>query len=624
MSIVTASELAKSYGAKDVFWDVSLHIARGDKIALVGPNGSGKTTLLRIIAGLETPTTGQVHRARNLRIGYLPQEAELPGQRTLYEEMLTVFADLRVRQAELRRLEQQMADPTQREAALKRYGEALQAFELAGGYRYESEVKMVLAGLGFPEEEQHQPLSILSGGQKTRALLAKLILSEPDLLLLDEPTNHLDLAATQWLEEHLSNWKGSLVVVAHDRYFLDKVVRRVWELAFGRLEDYPGNYSRYSTLRAERMERRLAEYEAQQRYIEKTEDFIRRYKAGQRAREARGRQKKLDRLPRLERPREAKKMRLSIKTDLRGGDLVLVTENLAIGYQAGEALFTCPDLCLRRGERAALLGPNGSGKTTFLKTIIGEVSPLAGRVQIGHNVKFGYLAQAHEGLNKERTVLDEILGVRNLPLKKARGFLGRFLFSGDEVFKLVGDLSGGERSRLALAKLTLEGANFLLLDEPTIHLDIASQEILEEVLVDFNGTILLVSHDRYLINALATQVWAIEDGELRVYDGNYSDYEKQRNKELGTRGKGQGVRDKGQRTRDKRQEARGRRQEVRVKELEEEIAALEARLSALGEELVAASAAQDVESLRELGLEYQRVDEELQRLLAQWAEAGAA
>jgi len=622
MSIVMANQLAKSYGAQEVFWDVSLQIASGDKIALVGPNGAGKTTLLRILAGLEVPTEGRVHRARNLRIGYLPQEAGLPGERTLYEEMLTVFAHLQAQQAELRRLEQQMADPALREEAIERYGEVLHAFELAGGYRYESEIRMVLAGLGFPEEEQHQPLSILSGGQKTRALLAKLLLSDPDLLLLDEPTNHLDLAAIQWLEDYLANWKGSLVVVAHDRYFLDKVVGRVWELSFGRLEEYPGNYSHYAVLRAERMERRLTEYEAQQKYIQKTEDFIRRYKAGQRSKEARGRQKKLDRLPRLERPRELKKMSLSIETDLRGADFVLITEDLAIGYQPSEPLFTCPDLHLRRGERVAILGPNGSGKTTFLRTIIGQVSPLAGRVRIGENVKPGYLAQAHEGLNNENTVLEEVLEVRNLPLQKARSFLGRFLFSGDDVFKLVRDLSGGERSRLALAKLTLEGANFLLLDEPTNHLDIASQEVLEEVLANFNGTILFVSHDRYLINALATQVWAIEDGELRVYDGNYLDYAEQKKQEAG--GKKREARGKGQEARGKREGTRDRRPEARVKELEENIAALEAQLAALSEELVAASMAQDVERLRELGAEYQRVDQELQRLLAQWAEAGAA
>jgi ATP-binding cassette subfamily F protein 3 len=431
----------------------------------------------------------------------------------------------------------------------------------------------------------------------------------------------LDLAATQWLEEYLANWKGSLVVVAHDRYFLDEVVGKVWELAFGRLEDYPGNYSRYSMLRAERLERRLTEYEAQQKYTAKTEDFIRRYKAGQRTKEAQGRQKRLDRMPRLERPREAKKISLSIKTDLRGADRVLVTEDLAIGYQLSGALFTCPDLCLRRGQRTALLGPNGSGKTTFLKTILGEVPPLAGLIQIGENVKSGYLAQAHEGLDTENTVLNEILEGHNLPLEKARGFLGRFLFSGDDVFKPVGDLSGGERSRLALAKLTLEGANFLLLDEPTNHLDIASQEILEEVLANFDGTILLVSHDRYLINALATQVWVIKDGELRAYDGNYSDYEEQRSR--GAR------KQRSKEAREQRsKEAKGRRQEAKGKEqaaeLEEDIAILEARLAVLSEELVMASAAQDVESLRELGLEYQRVDEELQQLLAQWAEAGVA
>ncbi len=624
MSIVTASKLSKSYGAQDVFWDVSLRIAKGDKIALVGRNGTGKTTLLRIIAGLERPTTGQVYRARKLRMAYLPQEAELPSQRTLYDEMLTVLTDLQEQQAELRRLEQQMADPTQREDAIQRYGEALQAFELAGGYRYESEIKMVLAGLGFPEEEQHQPLSILSGGQKTRALLAKLLLSKPDLLLLDEPTNHLDLAATQWLEEYLGNWGGSLVVVAHDRYFLDKVADRVWELAFGRLEDYAGNYSRYLALRAERMERRLAEYEAQQKHIKKTEEFIRRYMAGQRTKEAQGRQKRLDRLPRLERPRKAKKISLSIETDLRGGDLVLTTENLAIGYPPHAPLFTCPNLYLRRGERAALLGPNGSGKTTFLKTVIGQVSPPNGVVQVGHNVEFGYLAQAHEGLDNAKTILDEILDVRNLPLEKARGFLGRFLFSGDDVFKRIGDLSGGERSRVALAKLTLEGANFLLLDEPTNYLDIASQEILEEVLAEFNGTILFVSHDRYLINALATQVWSIEDGELRVYKGNYSDFQEQKR-----RAEEAEEEEETEETEEKRRRRKGKKKAGetivgRMAKLEEDIAHLEAQLSALNEELVAASIAQDAESLRELGAEYQQVEEELQRLLAQWAEAGAA
>lgn len=609
MSIVVAEGLAKSYGAQDVFWDVSFRIARGDRIALVGPNGVGKTTLLKLIAGLEAPTAGRIHRARRLRIGYLPQEAELAGHRTLRQEMLTVFADLRAQEAELRRLEREMADPARRDRALKRYGKLLEEFELAGGYDFEHRIDRVLTGLGFREDEHRYPLAILSGGQKTRALLAKLLLQEPDLLLLDEPTNHLDLAAMEWLEDYLSEWKGSFVVAAHDRYFLDKLVERVWELEFGRLEQYPGNYSRYVQLRAERLERREAEYRAQQEYIAKTEAFIRRYRAGQRAREARGRQKRLAHLQRLERPRRARTMKLSIETDLRGGDLVLTTKDLAVGYRT--ALFTCPDLCLRRGERAALVGPNGSGKTTFLKTIVGQVRPLRGEVRLGHNVRVGYLAQAHEGLNRDNTILEEILEVRNLPLQRARTFLGRFLFSGDDVFKRVGDLSGGERSRVALARLTLEGANFLLLDEPTNQLDIPSREVLEEVLADFEGTILLVSHDRYLINALATQVWIIEDGGLNVYQGDYADYLKRREKRER----------KGRRGATKARERKREKEEARVAELEEAIAALEARLADLGQELAAASRARDLDRLRELGSEYERAEGELERLLAEWAEA---
>ena len=609
MSIVVAEGLAKSYGAQDVFWDVSFRIARGDRIALVGPNGVGKTTLLKLIAGLEAPTAGRIHRARRLRIGYLPQEAELAGHRTLRQEMLTVFADLRAQEAELRRLEREMADPARRDRALKRYGKLLEEFELAGGYDFEHRIDRVLTGLGFREDEHRYPLAILSGGQKTRALLAKLLLQEPDLLLLDEPTNHLDLAAMEWLEDYLSEWKGSFVVAAHDRYFLDKLVERVWELGFGHLEQYPGNYSRYVQLRAERLERREAEYRAQQEYIAKTEAFIRRYRAGQRAREARGRQKRLAHLQRLERPRRARTMKLSIETDLRGGDLVLTTKDLAVGYRT--ALFTCPDLCLRRGERAALVGPNGSGKTTFLKTIVGQVRPLRGEVRLGHNVRVGYLAQAHEGLNRDNTILEEILEVRNLPLQRARTFLGRFLFSGDDVFKRVGDLSGGERSRVALARLTLEGANFLLLDEPTNQLDIPSREVLEEVLADFEGTILLVSHDRYLINALATQVWIIEDGGLNVYQGDYADYLKRREKRER----------KGRRGATKARERKREKEEARVAELEEAIAALEARLADLGQELAAASRARDLDRLRELGSEYERAEGELERLLAEWAEA---
>jgi ATP-binding cassette subfamily F protein 3 len=663
MSILTANGLTKSYGAQDVFWDVSLQIGRNDKVALIGPNGHGKSTLLRLLAGLDTPTAGRVHRARGLRIGYLPQHPDLASERTLYDEMLAAFTDLQAQQAELMELERAMADPARREWALARYGQVQTRFELAGGYTYESRIRRVLGGLGFQEEEHQCPVSHLSGGQKTRALLARLLLEEPDLFLLDEPTNYLDLAALEWLESYLIEWPGSLVMVAHDRYFLDRVVGRVWELAFGRLEEYPGNYSRYVELRAERMIRRLAEYQAQQEHIQRTEEFIRRYKAGQRYREARGRQRRLNRLERLERPRELQTMRLSMQATSRSGDLVLTARGLVVGHRADSGdlrLFSCPDLDLRRGERAALIGPNGSGKTTFVFTILGRIPPLAGEVRLGASLRVGYLPQAagEDGLDPSRTILDEILDVENLPLEKARGFLGRFLFTGDEVFKCIADLSGGERMRVALAKLTLARPNFLVLDEPTTHLDIASQEVLQEVILEFDGTILFVSHDRYLIEALATQVWAIEGpvlspiegpvlssiegpvlsrarpeqsrrvegGTLHVHRGRYSEYiaEKAKREKLGERAESRGLPREEKRRSEERSEGQEREWRARrVAELEDAIAVLENRLTALAGDLTAASAAQDVARLTELGTEYARVEEELRRLVAEWGDLGA-
>jgi ATP-binding cassette subfamily F protein 3 len=628
MSILTASGLAKSYGAQDVFWDVSIQIARGDKIGLIGPNGEGKTTLLRILASLEELSAGTVRRARGLKVGYLPQIAELDSERTVYAEMQTAFDHLRAQQADLRRLEEAMADPARHEEAMRRYDDLLTAFELAGGYTYETRIRQVLAGLGFSAEEWEQPLGRLSGGQKTRALLARLLLQDPDLLLLDEPTNHLDLAALEWLEDYLSQWQGSLVAVAHDRRFLDKVVSRIWDLGFGRLEEYAGNYSRYAELRAERTARRQAEYEAQQAHIAKTEAFIQRYKSGQRSKEARGRQKRLDRLERIERPREAQTIRLRLETRLRSGDLVLITEGVTIGYTHRQPLFVCPELVLRQGQRAALIGPNGSGKTTFLKTVLGQMPPLAGELRLGASLKIGYLAQTNDTLDLAHTVLDEILEIKNLPLEKARSFLGRFLFSGDEVFKRVGDLSGGERSRVALAKLTLQEPNFLLLDEPTTHLDLSSQEVLQYVLLNFHGTILLVSHDRYLIDALATQVWLLENGRLRVYQGDYGAYLIQRETE--NREAAQDTADKRAPVQ-KREEGqdRARQREAqqrarRITQLEEEITALETHLAELGREITLASSAQALDRVRALGVEYEQVEAELNQRMVEWSEVHAA
>ncbi len=630
MSIISGHNLAKSYGAQDVFANISFQVAHGDKVALVGPNGEGKTTLLRIMAGLETPTEGGVQRMKGLRIGYLPQTGGLSGQRTLWAEMLSIFEALLAQQEELRRLEEAMADTTRREAALARYGQLLTAFETAGGYEYEVRIQRVLNGLGFARQAFHWPLQVLSGGQQTRALLARLLLEEPDLLLLDEPTNHLDLQALEWLEDYLGNWPGSLVVVAHDRYFLDQVVNRVWDMAHGRLETYPGNYSQYVHLHADRMARRAVEYQAQQEHIAKTEDYIQRYMAGQRTRQAQGRAKRLARLARLERPRETQRIHLKINTAQRSGDIVLSTQGLQVGFSARQSstgrqvtLLAVPDLELRRLVRVALIGPNGSGKTTFLRTILGQLPPLVGSARIGASVVVGYMTQARADLDPTQTVIDAVMDAADIKVAQARNYLGRFLFSGDDVFKPIGDLSGGEQSRVALARLTLQNPNFLVLDEPTNYLDIASQEILENVLAEFDGTILLVSHDRYLIRALATQIWEIQDGQLQVYRGGYDAYlaEKQQRAtaQQETASQPQNL---SPAERARLQERQSRREQERrarrIEHMEAEIAALEERLAALTAALTEASTAQQLDRVRELGVEYTQAAQALEKLLAEW------
>jgi ATP-binding cassette, subfamily F, member 3 len=549
MPIVSVTQLGKSFGAERIFSDVTFQIDEHDRIGLVGPNGAGKSTLLHILAGREEPDEGTVAIARNTRIGYLTQVTDFQPQNTLREELLTVFSALREWEQELNALAQAMASPTTQqdsalhEKLLARYAELQTRYEHAGGYTYENRVEQVLDGLDFSREQQEAPVTHLSGGQQTRAALGKLLLQEPDLLLLDEPTNHLDLATLEWLETYLSSWKGAMVIVAHDRYFLDKVVSRTIELAFGHIEEYPGNYTKYLDLREERMDRRQREFVAQQAHIAHTEEFIRRYKAGQRSRQARGRQKLLDSMERVERPQDLPEMHFEFTSATDSGLVVLSTNKLVAGYKNSKSnqqsksdsdsqhtettdspLLQVADLELLRSDRVGLIGPNGVGKTTLLRTLIGELPPIHGQLQIGHNVHIGYYSQTHAGLNMERTILDEIRQVSVLSEEGARGFLGRFLFSRDDVFKTIGTLSGGERSRVALAKLTLQGSNFLVLDEPTNHLDLQSRQFLEEVLADFEGTLLFVSHDRYFIDSLATKVWAIENGVLLPYVGNYTEY----------------------------------------------------------------------------------------------------
>jgi ATP-binding cassette subfamily F protein 3 len=545
--------------------------------------------------------------------------------------MMTAFAELRDMQARLRRLEEAMADPAQAEEALDTYARLHESFELSGGYSYEDHTRHVLMGLGFPRDEHDMPLAHLSGGQQTRALLARLLLESPDLLLLDEPTNYLDLQAIEWLEGYLNNWSGSVVMVAHDRYFMDRVANKVWQLAFGGLEVYSGNYSHHVQQRTQRYERLLKEYRAQQELIARQEDFVQRHMAGQRTREAQGRLKRLERFKRdeaLARPRQERTIRLQFASPLRSGDLVLSTHDVVVGYEPQAPLFACPDLDLRRTQRVALLGPNGSGKTTFLRTLLGELQPLAGRVRLGASLRVGYLAQVHADLNPEWSVLDTILQEQNLPLGEARSFLARFLFTGDDVFKRVRVLSGGERSRVALARLVLQRPNFLVLDEPTNHLDIASQEVLEGVLLGFEGTILLVTHDRYLVDRLATKLWILEPQQrrLQVFKGTWAEYVQERERErqpAATDGNGKAKwSDEQRELRRREQRARRRREEEaqRSAGLEAEIQRLEAELRVLEGEIATATAAQNGEHLLALGQSYGELEAQLQERLDQWAE----
>ncbi|MGQ9457962.1 MAG: ATP-binding cassette domain-containing protein [Anaerolineae bacterium] len=630
MSLITAKGLAKAYGAQDIFQEVTLSIERGDRIALIGRNGEGKTTLLKILAGLEQPTAGTVQRARHLTIGYLPQHATLDSDLTLWEAMREVFAPLLAQQAELRRLEADMAaQNVPDQGLLDRYGALLEDFEKAGGYAFEARIRQVLTGLGLGPEKWNKPLRHLSGGEQTRSLLARLLLQGPDLLLLDEPTNHLDLQATEWLEGFLATWPGTLVLVAHDRYLLDRLATRVWELEFGRLETYRGNYTAYLEQRAARRERQARAWEAQQDLIRRTEAFVRRYGAGQRSREARGRAKRLARQERVERPREAKALSLSLRPNLRSGDLVLEVQDLVVGYRTGggerTAVLTVPEARVFRGEYVALMGPNGSGKTSLLRTLMGEVPPLSGTYRLGASIVVGYLPQGHGDLDPEATVLESLLQVRNLPLSEARHLLGRYLFSGDDVLKPVGALSGGERSRLALARLALQGANFLVLDEPTTHLDIPSREVLEGVLAEFGGTVLLVSHDRYLVDRLASQIWWAEGGTLETFSGTYGEFTVQREEAR------KAAREEAPR-RERKEAASARRKERSERaRLEEAAARLEAQVLALEEErtqvdaaLAAASLAGDVPRLAELARQRQALEAALVEATAAWEAAAEA
>ncbi|CAN5332250.1 ABC-F family ATP-binding cassette domain-containing protein [soil metagenome] len=643
--ILTVADLGKTFISEQIFSHVSFQVVEREHVALVGVNGAGKSTVLRIIAGIEHANNGTVAPLKGLRITYLPQEASFTSDKSLREEARHAFQEVLDMADQMREIEAEMAsDSADLNNLMSEYDRLQTHFETSRGYDIEHRIEEVLTGLGFTEDQFDQPVNQLSGGQKTRVALAKALLADPDLLLLDEPTNHLDLGMLEWLESFLKSWNGACLIVSHDRYFLDRVTTRTMDLSFGRLEDYPAPYARYLHLREERMERRRKEFEEQQEFIARQEEFIRKYGAGQRYREARGRQKKLDRLERVPRPMQHDRLTMRIGGAVRSGRMVLSTTEMEIGYQDSDTgdntrLLTTPELEIERGDRIGLLGPNGAGKTTLLKTLVGTIPALRGDYSYGTNVHPGYYAQSHEQLRgrDNGTPLSVILDTKAMSEEYARTWLGRFLFSGDDVHKLVSSLSGGERSRLALAVLLLEQGNLLILDEPTNHLDINARESLEGMLTGFDGTILFVSHDRYFMDKVANKLWVADDGQLHQRLGNYSDYmrsldnqgsatiQPEREAEPirshepnGTEDPAMVITAKGKPRRKSTADV-----EKRMAKVEREIGQLEGKVNEVGDALAIASADHDVDAVARFGAEYERLQELLDDVYKQWESVSA-
>ena len=627
MTLLAANNISKSFGDLDVFSGVSVSIPPKARVGFVGENGSGKTTLLKILVGLDEPDSGTVSRAKDLTVGYLPQMIEVASDKTPYESCLESFTELIADQERLNRMEEELRDHPEDRSLIEAYGRLQESFENRGGYTYRSRINQILQGLGLVNGEEHRPWNQLSGGQKIRAYLARILVADPQLLVLDEPTNHLDISSIEWLESYIKDFGGAVLMVSHDRYFLDQCVNTIWEMSFS-FETYHGNYSAYLQQREERYQRQLAEYERQQEFIAKEEEYIRRNIAGQNTRQAQGRRKRLETLlseSKVIKPMESRSMRLKLNTELRSGDLVLRTKDLAIGYHDdGKVLFNVPDLTLLRGECAAVIGPNGTGKSTFIKTILGKLEPLNGESQLGANLKIGYFAQAHEDLDPEADLMDEInKAAPNMLPAQIRDYLARYLFSGDDVFKKVKVLSGGEKGRLSLAILALQGANLLLLDEPMNHLDIDSQELLQSVMKSYEGTIILVSHDRYLIDAVGTQIWEVmpSDHLLQVYSGTYSQYRDWKKQKAQAEVKtAEKARPAASETREQNKLSNGmvRKLTRQREELEARISGLERELAGLSEKMNSASLT--YEEITEAGVLYNKKQQEMDELFEQWSD----
>ena len=628
MIILQANKIERSFAGEVLFDNINLQVDERDRIALVGKNGAGKSTLLKILVGEEEPTRGEINKKKDISLSYLAQDSRFESENTIYDEMLHVFDDLRRTETQLRQMELEMGEKSgvELDKLMADYDRLSENFRQAGGFTYEADIRAILNGFKFDETMWQMKIAELSGGQNTRLALAKMLLEKPNLLVLDEPTNHLDIETIAWLENYLVNYSGALIIVSHDRYFLDKVATITLDLTKHSLDRYVGNYSRFVEQKEQKLATEAKNYEKQQKEIAALEDFVNRNLVrASTTKRAQSRRKQLEKMERLDKPESGKKSaNMTFQSEKTSGNVVLTVENAAIGYD-GEILSEPINLDLRKINAVAIVGPNGIGKSTFIKSIVDQIPLIKGEKRFGANVEVGYYDQTQSKLTPSNSVLDELWNDFKLtPEVEIRNRLGAFLFSGDDVKKSVGMLSGGERARLLLAKLSMENNNFLILDEPTNHLDIDSKEVLENALIDFDGTLLFVSHDRYFINRVATHVLELSENGSTLYLGDYDYYvdkkaemEVSQTEETSTSNQAKESSSVNDYQAQKESQKEARKLMRQIESLEVEIEELETQSQAISEQMLETN---DAGKLMELQAELEKINHRQEAAMLEWEE----
>lgn len=628
MIILQANKIERSFAGEVLFDNINLQVDERDRIALVGKNGAGKSTLLKILVGEEEPTSGEINKKKDISLSYLAQDSRFESENTIYDEMLHVFNNLRRTERQLRQMELEMGEKSGEDLdkLMSDYDRLSENFRQAGGFTYEADIRAILNGFKFDESMWQMKIAELSGGQNTRLALAKMLLEKPNLLVLDEPTNHLDIETIAWLENYLVNYSGALIIVSHDRYFLDKVATITLDLTKHSLDRYVGNYSRFVELKEQKLVTEAKNYEKQQKEIAALEDFVNRNLVrASTTKRAQSRRKQLEKMERLDKPEAGKKAaNMTFQSEKTSGNVVLTVENTAIGYD-GEVLSQPINLDLRKMNAVAIVGPNGIGKSTFIKSIVDQIPFIKGEKRFGANIEVGYYDQTQSKLTPSNTVLDELWNDFKLtPEVEIRNRLGAFLFSGDDVKKSVGMLSGGEKARLLLAKLSMENNNFLILDEPTNHLDIDSKEVLENALIDFDGTLLFVSHDRYFINRVATHVLELSENGSTLYLGDYDYYvekkataEMSQTEEASTSNQAKEASPVNDYQAQKESQKEVRKLMRQIESLEAEIEELESQSQAISEQMLETN---DADKLMELQAELDKISHRQEEAMLEWEE----